>query len=62
MLTEIKAEFIGKDGSMGFKKGKIYELWHFVKGNKIYISKRNINAVAIPYDTIIALKKNWKIL
>ena len=62
MFKEIKAEFIGTDGSMGFRKGKIYELWYFKKNNKFYISKRNLNATAIPYDTPTALNKNWKIL
>ena len=61
IVKEITAVFIGKDGSMGFKNGQEYKLWFFEKNNKHYISRRSENATAIPYDTMTALKKNWKI-
>lgn len=62
VLQEIRATFIGRDGSCGFRKGKTYELWFSEKGGKYYISRRNFAATAIPYDTIEALKKNWQLI
>lgn len=60
-IFPITATFIGRDGSCGFKNGKEYELWMILKNNKIYISRRKLGCIAIPYDTRIALEKNWKI-
>ena len=62
VLQEIRARFIGRDGSCGFRKGKTYELWFSEKGGKYYISRRNFSATAIPYDTVEALKKNWQLI
>lgn len=62
VLQEIRATFIGRDGSCGFRKGKTYELWFSEKGGKYYISRRNFSATAIPYDTVEALKKNWQLI
>ena len=62
VLQEIRATFIGRDGSCGFRKGKTYELWLSKKDGKYFISRRNFSATAIPYDTAEALKKNWQIL
>ena len=56
----ITATFIGKDGSCGFKNGEIYKLWFFNSNWKHYISRPRMNAIAIPYDTMKALMKNWR--
>lgn len=61
LSANIVATFIGKNGSMGFRTGKEYQLWLFEKNGKYYISRRSENAVAIPYDTMNAVKKNWKL-
>lgn len=57
---EIRARFIGRDGSCGFKKGMAYDLWMFQDNGKFIISLRNWKAMAIPYDTMNAIKKNWE--
>ena len=62
VLQEIEAVFIGRDGSCGFRKGERYDLWLSKKGGKYYISRRNLSATAIPYDTAEALKKNWQLV
>lgn len=59
-LIKKKAVFIGKDGSCGFRTGQTYDVWFFRKNGKWYISKPSMNATAIPYDTKIAVQKNWK--
>lgn len=61
-MIEIEATFIGKDGSCGFRNGKTYDLWYFEKNKKIYISHRSLNAMAIPYDTMNAFRKNWTLV
>ena len=60
-INEITATFKGRDGSMGFRRGQEYELWFFKKDGKFYISRPYEDATAIPYDTLAAIKKNWKI-
>lgn len=60
-VKEITAVFKSKDGSMGFHTGQEYKLWYFEKGGRFYISRRFEDATAIPYDTIVAIKKNWEI-
>lgn len=59
VLREITAVFSGKDGSMGFRNGHEYKLWFFEKNGRYYISRRFEDAIAIPYDTMAALRKNW---
>ena len=58
---EITAVFIGKD-SCGFRNGETYQLWMFQKNGKYYISRRSMNAMAVPYDTMSGIRKNWKII
>lgn len=60
-LLNIKAVFLGRDGSCGFRTGKEYDLWMFERNDKIYISRRSMDAMAIPYDTMAAVRKNWSI-
>lgn len=58
---EITATFIGKD-SCGFKNGETYKLWMFQKNGKYYLSRRSMDAIAVPYDTMNGIRKNWKIV
>ena len=60
--VEIRAKFIGRDGSMGFRNGSVYKLWIFYHYGKFLISRRDMNATAIPYDTMNAIKKNWEVV
>ena len=59
MIKTITAIFIGTNGSMGFRTGEEYKLWFFEANGRYYISRRSMNAVAIPYDTMKAVKNNW---
>lgn len=61
-FVNITAKFIGADGSMGFKNGQIYDLWMMKKPKVIYISRQDMNATAIPYGSMKAVKKNWEML
>lgn len=58
---EITAIFIGKD-SCDFKNGETYKLWMFQKNGKYYLSRRSMDAMAVPYDTMNGIRKNWKIV
>ena len=62
MIIPIKAVFLGRNGSMRFKTGEVYDLWFFEKNGRYYVSRQSMDAIAIPYDTMTAFKKNWKIL
>lgn len=54
------AEFIGKDGSMGFKKGKRYQIHTVCKYNLIYVLEER--GLWCPYDIVEAILRNWKIV
>ena len=58
-VRDVTAKFIGRDGSMGFKNGQVYDLWYYHKGNYHYLSKRHPGATAIPYVSVAAVRKNW---
>lgn len=47
---------------MGFKNGQIYDLWMMKKPKVIYISRQDMNATAIPYGSMKAVRKNWEML
>lgn len=62
-FKEITAVFTGTDGSMGFKTSEKYKLWMFKSAyGVIYVSRRNMEAIAIPYSTESAFRKNWKVI
>ena len=61
-VIKVKATFLGQDGSMGFHKGDRYDMWYFHKNGKFYMSKPHMRSTAIPYDTLPALEKNWRII
>ena len=58
----VRARFIGRDGSCGFNATHIYDLWMTKAHGKIYISRRDLDAMAIPYDTETAFRKNWEVI
>lgn len=67
ILIEVKDMelcFVGKDGSMGLRNGRVYK-------TKIWSDKRYIwvtakigifEDVSCPYETIIAFAKNWELV
>ena len=61
VIEVIFAKFLGEDGSCGFKNGHTYRLYYFTMDGKYYISRPSLKATAIPYDTLTALRKNWRI-
>lgn len=58
----IRARFIGKDGSCGFKLSHVYDLWMLRAHGVIYVSRRDLNSTAIPYETMNAFKKNLDVI
>lgn len=61
------AKFIGKDGSMGFKYGKIYNINSYFQtsfGKTCIIIKCKIDDTtrACGYDSVESLAENWVIL
>lgn len=57
------ARFIGKDGSCGLRKMKIYRIE--IVENKPTAQFRFrvfVGNLGIPYDTMNAIKKNWQFL
>lgn len=62
----MKAEFIGKDGSEGFVKGKEYEIETSV-GSKLcsrdgllWVNDKN-SVLECPYTNLEKLLENWKL-
>lgn len=61
LSVKIEAEFIGKDGSCGLHTGQRYpiEIRQHEAGDfanyRVYVF-----SLGIPYDTMEAIKKNWK--
>ena len=53
----MKAEFIGADGSMGFEKGKIYEVKQ-LEPIKLIVVSINQNRKC-PYSSLENLIANW---
>ena len=54
------AVFTGKDGSMGFGKGHVYNIKTVCKYNLIYLHEKS--RMWCPYESLEAILKNWKIL
>jgi len=65
MDSEIKAIFIGEDGSLGFEKDKSYDLITWVKNDYIWIegtTKIAPKGVQVPYESIKSFLDNWKVI
>lgn len=62
-----EARFIGKDGSCHLQRGMIYKLdivensIHAAHRYTVFIEGHGVG-FGIPYDTMIAIRKNWKFL
>ena len=56
----MKAVFIGKNGSMGFKKGKKYQIKTRVEGGCLWVIDLNTGKTC-PYGSLEPLLDNWKI-
>lgn len=54
------AEFIGTDRSMGFRKGKRYQIRTVCKNNYIYVLEER--GLWCPYQSVETILKNWKII
>ena len=51
-MREIRAKFIGEDGSLGYRKGEVYRL--VIDGNKIREPR------PCPYSSVEAFLANWE--
>lgn len=57
----VLAEFIGTNGSMGFKKGKIYNI-NIKEQLNVIVLRTMDGKLWCPYSSMEAFYKNWKIL
>ena len=60
-----KFKFIGTDGSMGYKNGKIYRgsVDVFKDGKVVFIPgifPFNLHRIIIPYSSLKTFKQNWE--
>lgn len=53
----MKFKFIGKDGSMGLKKGSIYEIKTSITHNLLWVTWNNNSC---PYKNLESFLKNWE--
>lgn len=60
-LGRIKVRFIGEDGSMGLKRGRVYLVLIFTMHGYIIVSWGDDNPNKIcPYSSIETLCENWE--
>ena len=53
----MKFKFIGKDGSMGLKKGTVYEIKTFIRHNLLWATW---NDNSCPYKNVETFLVNWE--
>lgn len=58
-IKDMKAIFIGEDGSMGFKNGQTYRIRTECRENMIYVLE--IHGLFCPYSNIEAFLRNWRL-
>lgn len=56
----IKAEFIGQDKSMGYRKGVVYEFSTKIFNDYLFILPKGMPRV--PYSSLETFLNNWRIL
>jgi len=54
----VRMKFIGKDGSMGYKTGDVYDVEIKSSGKFIILSSKGY--IRCPYSSIKALLQNWE--
>ena len=59
-MSYAKFEFIGKDGSTGYRKGQIYNLEHFIKNDLIWVYCGSPDVNYCPYESIGSFLDNWE--
>ena len=60
-LGRIKARFIGEDGSMGLKRGRVYLVLIFTMHGYIIVSWGDDNPSKVcPYSQLKTLCENWE--
>jgi len=61
----MRARFIGTDGSLGLRHGRIYNIKLFPSRYKLLIVQIKtdwISDTVCPYETLMGFYKNWEIL
>lgn len=58
----MKARFIGKDGSLGFKKGKIYHITVTEDKVRNWLWVKTFWGRSCPYESRKAIENNWDVL
>ena len=61
-MSKKRARFIGKNGSCGLKRMKIYYIEVVENRNSQYRYRVYVDDFGIPYDTAAAINKNWEFL
>lgn len=56
----MRAVFTGKDGSMGFKKGKEYQIETRVKNGYLWVVDLSTGN-SFPYESLESLLENWRL-
>ena len=56
------ARFIGKDGSCGLERMKVYRIEIVENPSARFRFRVFVNGLGIPYDTMNAIKKNWQFI
>ena len=59
-VTHVKGIFVGKDGSMGFKRGKEYQFTTCIRHNMLCIVTSD--GLWCPYSNMEKLLENWRII
>ena len=52
--------FKGREGSCGFHKGQVYDIFTYVEFGRIWIKDKN-SELKCPYTTLEKLLKNWDV-
>lgn len=66
MTYKLKGTFIGKDGTMGFEKGKTYKIKTYVtsqflrKDGYLWVEDK-VSGLKCPYSRLETLLANWDI-
>lgn len=59
-VTHVKGIFVGKDGSMGFKRGKEYQFTTCIRHNMLCVVTSD--GLWCPYSNMEKLLENWRII